>query len=191
MLYLGESFAIAYKEKFGQTQLTKLISKLGGLSENELALVSGKSISGVSVEGEISEVLDINKPSSLTAITGILKRVRLSPALRAGAKQLGLAAPCWITSTKALQLLLLAPDWRTLPQLVDIPAPSQVFGQIARAAGIEGILYRSKMTTGEENCLAVFPENFKYAQSSVAIQGKVPAATKHPVLNRHSWDKLI
>ena len=191
VLYLGQSFAIAYKEKFGQEQRTKMITNVHGLSEDELALVSGNSFTEVSVEGEISEVLDINKLASLNAITAILKGFRLSPALRARARQLGLAAPCWITSSKALQLLLLAPNWRNLPQLVDVPAPSQVFGQIARSAGIEGILYRSKMSTAQENCLAIFPENFKYSPSFVAVQAEVPAATEHPLLDQHSWDKLI
>lgn len=190
VLYLGESFAIAYKEKFGQTQPRKPSSRLGGLSENELALVSGQSFSEVSVEGEIREVLDINKPTSLSAMTDLVKGFRLSPALRAKAKQLGLAVPCWITSTSALQLLL-APNWRTLPQLVDVPAPSQVFGQIARAAGIEGILYGSKMSAGQGNCLALFPENFRYSSSFVRIQGEVPAATEYPVLDRHSWNKVL
>jgi len=191
VLYLGQSFAIAYKEKFGQERRTKAITKQRGFSEDELALVSGKSFSEVSVEGEISEVLDINKLASLSVITGILKGFRFSSTLRARARQLGLAAPCWIASSKALRLLLLAPNWRNVPLLVDIPAPSQVFGQIARSAGIEGILYRSKMSKGQENCLAIFPENFKYSPSFVAIQGEVPAATEHPVLDQYSWDKLI
>ncbi|MDE2313913.1 MAG: hypothetical protein KGL04_07050 [Elusimicrobia bacterium] len=40
-----------------------------------------------------------------------------------------------------------------------VPISSQLFGQLAADAGIEGIVYPSKFSG--KDCLAVFPQNFE------------------------------
>ncbi len=58
---------------------------------------------------------------------------------------------------------------------VDIPANSQLFGQLVVRAGIEGIVYPSKFN--DRDCLAVFPQNFSGTGSFVELLDTPPAQT--------------
>jgi hypothetical protein len=54
----------------------------------------------------------------------------------------------------------------------DLPAPSQVFGDLLRDAGFEAVLYPS--TRGDGHCVAVFPDNFKSSRSFLEVAPPVP-----------------
>ena len=60
------------------------------------------------------------------------------------AKKIGLPEPELIRTLSRLTDSLLDPNWRMWPMQFDVPATSQVFGQLVAQAGIEGIVYPSK-----------------------------------------------
>ncbi|MEM7646167.1 MAG: hypothetical protein AAF203_04595 [Pseudomonadota bacterium] len=49
----------------------------------------------------------------------------------------------------------------------DIPANSQIFGQMVKSSGVTGIIYYSKMTG--RDCIAVFPDNLKNSDSFIEL----------------------
>jgi hypothetical protein len=60
-----------------------------------------------------------------------------------------------------------------LPQQFDLPANSQIFGRIAAAAGIHGILYPSARNVAKR-CLALFPQNWAGSGSYVQVSDAAP-----------------
>src|SRR5207253_1985063 len=81
-------------------------------------------------------------------------------------------------TTKQMLESLLNPNWRNVPTLCDIPANSQIFGQLVLNAGIEGILYPSKLTG--DHCLAIFPVNFAGSSSYVELGADAPTKLLGP-----------
>ncbi|MGH9425165.1 MAG: RES domain-containing protein, partial [Terriglobia bacterium] len=168
----------AFREVFGQTGTLEL-------SEAEMALANEAAITKVVVEGQIDQVLNVKSKSALKEFVSLIKGFKLPPDLLKQARKLKLHEPKIIKNVEQLQTVLSSPDWRNMPQLVDTPAPSQIFGQIAHAAGIEAILYRS--VKGKKDCLAVFVENFQNSNSFVELEGAIPKATKLARLDSASW----
>jgi hypothetical protein len=72
-----------------------------------------------------------------------------------------------------LQRLLLDPYWRAEPMQFDLPANSQIFGRIAAAAGLHGILYPSARNQSAR-CVALFPQNWRSSASFVEILESPP-----------------
>ncbi|MGH7327846.1 MAG: RES family NAD+ phosphorylase, partial [Polyangiaceae bacterium] len=127
----------------------------------------------VSVSGQLESVFDLRSPKFLQPFVELVKDFTLSKELLSDAKRL--ASPLRIARTAdELLNILLAPDWRVNPMQLDVPAPSQIFGQIAAASGIEGILYSSKFTGSD--CLAIFPSNLVASTSYLQLDD----ATPHP-----------
>ena len=65
-----------------------------------------------------------------------------------------------------------APDWRRYPRVFDIPANSQIMGQLAVNCGVDGIVYRS-VKTGKD-CLVAFPQNFSLSGSYLELANGIP-----------------
>lgn len=173
-LYIAEDRETAYKEKFGLYEETKSL----GISAAELALTSHNPVTIVVTEGEINQVLNLTKADSLRDFYGLIKGIQLPKKLIQRAKQLNLdPCPLSIKSLAALNESILRPNWRDTPMMADIPANSQILGQIAYAAGIEAILYPSKITG--KNCLAIFPKNFEQSTSYIRLQGTIPTEVKN------------
>jgi len=82
-----------------------------------------------------------------------------------------------VNSAAELRNTVLRQDWQVMPISFDVPGNSQILGQIAHAAGIEGILYPS--TKNGKKCLAIYPENLK-DDSFVELVGRMPKTTIHP-----------
>jgi hypothetical protein len=181
-LYVAADFPTAFKEVFGQAGTIEL-------SEAEMALANEAAITKVVVAGQIEQVLNVKSKSALREFVGLIKDFRLPPSLLKQARKLKLHLPQIIKDVEKLQTVLSSPDWRNMPQLVDTPAPCQIFGQIAHAAGIEAILYRSVKT--RKDCLAVFVENFQNSSSFVELEGALPKATKHTRLDSTSWQYFV
>ena len=184
-LYVAKDFPTAFKEVYGQT------TKVGNLqlTESELALANGASMAKVCICGYIEHVLNILDPSALKEFVDSIKGFKLSQDLYKRARTLKLHLPRIIKDVPTLQSVLLSHDWRNTPQLVDTPAPSQIFGQIAHAAGIEAILYQSVKTS--KDCLAVFVENFENSTSYVELEGSIPPATTHSRLDSTTWKDFV
>ena len=63
-----------------------------------------------------------------------------------------------------------------LPQQFDLPANSQIFGRIAAAAGIHGILYPSSRHVAKR-CIALFPQNWPETNSFIEVTDQAPEGT--------------
>ena len=64
-----------------------------------------------------------------------------------------------------------------LPMQYDLPSNSQVFGRIAAAAGVHGILYPSVRVEGRQ-CLALFPQNWRSSGSYIEVMDPSPAEAR-------------
>ena len=165
-LYVAEDRLTAEQELLGQEK------EQDGLTYYERALTNKQSIAVVSVKGTLETVLDIRNAKSLIKLNNIFKNFKLSPSLRVKAKKLGQDMPTVIKTAKTLKESLLDPKWRQPPMRFDIPANSQIFGQMVKSTGITGIMYPSKMTG--KDCLAIFPDNFKNSESFIELSDTPP-----------------
>lgn len=169
-LYLGEDAATAYRERFGLAPG----ATEAGLTGAELSLRSPGSFTQVRVHGRVDQVLDIGDPSALQPFVEVIKHFTLPQAIGPLARKLSLRRPPGlIRSVAGLQKQLLSRGWRILPMHYDLPANPQVFGRIAAAAGVHGILYPSVRASGKR-CLALFPQNWTESASFVEVSDAVP-----------------
>ena len=65
-------------------------------------------------------------------------------------------------------------NWKNSISMYDDPPPSQIFGQLVKSCGIEGLLYSSVQSRNKRNkhggkCLALFLENFEESDSFVEV----------------------
>jgi hypothetical protein len=158
-------------------------------SAADMALTNAASIASVSISGQLSNIIDLNKPEKLQVFIDIIKEFSIPLRLKETTKKLGIAPPEIITTTKRLVESMLMAEWRSASVLYDIPAPSQIFGQLACFAGVEGILYPSKFN-GKE-CIAIFPQNFgKGSDSFVKLDDETPKGVKTTRLDADVWGKI-
>ncbi|UPT74155.1 MAG: hypothetical protein M0D55_20465 [Elusimicrobiota bacterium] len=71
--------------------------------------------------------------------------------------------------------IMLDPNWRQWPSLFGVPNSSQIFGQLAVEAGIEGVIYPSKFN--ERPNVAIYPKNIG-GDSFVELADAVAPETK-------------
>lgn len=179
--YLGENKKTAEAELLGQDAAD------AGLDAHELALAKKDSVLTFSVSGKLDRVLDIHDAATLRDLVKLIKDFTLSPALIKAARHLPVAPPKVVTTTIDLQKSLLNPNWRHVPTVCEIPANSQIFGQLVMQAEIEGILYPSKLTGGR--CLAIFPCNFVGGTSTMELDDDCPASTVGPEkIDAGNWE---
>lgn len=167
-LYLGENEETAFREKFQVRADKNPIFDSG-----DFALRKKSSYSFLRVEGILDQVLDVTKSANLKSFLKQIRKIKVNEELEERAQQLGLKPPDSIRTMKKLMDALQDPDWASNPTLLDIPASSQIFGLIAKSAGIQGVLYSSKFATGK--CLAIYPDNFQNIESYVRLSDPVPA----------------
>lgn len=67
------------------------------------------------------------------------------------------------------------------------PSSPQIFGQLVENTGIEGVLYPSKFTG--EDCLVVYPQNFKTNDSFVELVDEPPESTHIIRVDKGVWAK--
>jgi hypothetical protein len=115
--------------------------------------------------------LDIRDSDNLVAFASLIKNFRVSRALTSKAKRLNFPLEI-IRTVQTLVDVLQMRDWRTWPTLYDVPAASQIFGQIVMDAQIEGILYNSVLT--EKPCLAIYHQNFQHSSSYLELDDPAP-----------------
>jgi hypothetical protein len=82
-----------------------------------------------------------------------------------------------IRSPSLLQRKLLDPNWRMVPAQFDLPSNSQIFGRLAVAAGLHGILYPSSKQAGKR-CMALFMQNWSNSESLVEVSDPVPKGAR-------------
>ena len=169
-LYLAEDFETAYRERFGLMRA----SAVGGLSAEEITLRRLTSFTHVKLHGAVDSVIDIGNPEALKAIVAVIARFKMPINVLSTARALGLRPPTLIRTTAGLRRQLLHANWRMQPSQYDLPANSQIFGRLCVAAGVHGILYPSAKDSSKR-CLALFPQNWRAADSFVEVADTPPA----------------
>lgn len=185
-LYIAQDFETAFRERYQLTQT----DNVNGLTPEELMLANATSFTCVALSGEINQVLDLTNPDALGPFYQEIKNIKLPKHLKEEAIMLKLPVIPQVKSVEELRESILVENWRDIPMQVDIPANSQILGQIAELAGIEGVLYPSTKTSSK-NCLAVFPRNFKASSSYIEIKDNVPEGCKTKVLDKSSYMNLF
>lgn len=165
-LYFACDKDTALQETLGQSSQNTL-----GLSAKEVALTNPQSESIVSVSGVLDSVIDLRTEKSLKKFVQIISKFKISEEIKKLAKELGDEIGL-VTTTKALKETLLENEWHYRPVQYQVPANSQIFGHLVYLAGIQGIVYPSKVT--KKDCLVLFPLNFKNTESFVKFDDHPP-----------------
>ena len=166
-LYIASNKDTALQETLGQ----KTPTKGSKLTARELALTNPQSETIVSVNGKLDAVFDLNNSRSLTKFVNLIKRFKLSAELKAEAKALG-GNPLIIRYPKPLFDSIMDNNWKQDNIFFDTPSNGQIFGHILYEAGINGILYNSKLT--KKKCLAIFPATFENSDCYIKIDDDLP-----------------
>ncbi len=179
-LYFAIDKDTALQETLGQVEVEG-----SDLSPRELALMSPKSETIVSVSGRLEHVLDIRTTTSLRKFTDLIKNFELSRSVISQARLLGQGVPEIVTTPSKLRESLLLERWRALPMLFDVPSNSQIFGHLVFTAGIEGIVYPSKLTG--RDCVSIFPRNFAGTSSFVELDDPAPDGVVATRMDDTNW----
>lgn len=184
-LYMAQDYETAFREKF---QIAADETR-GGLTPQDLGLTPGASHATVMLRGRLSNVFVVNDDGALAIFCAVLRRVGMPAAARRLQKKLQIPNRDggMIRSTPQLKRALLAHNWRMQPTQFGMPAPSQIFAELVRAAGFEGILYES--TKGPGRCLAIFPDAMR-DDSFIELVDPAPESIRHLRLDCSSADAL-
>ena len=116
----------------------------------------------------------------LDTTAAVFRRIKMPDRAKALKKKLAMKDLRMVTTGLELHRAALEYNWRQGPVQFGLPAPSQVLAEFIRAAGFEGILYKS--TKGPGSCLALFPDRLQ-DQSFVELADPAPAQIKHTRLD--------
>ena len=89
----------------------------------------------------------------------------------------------WDGTAKQLYSTVLESNWRFLPVQHGLPSQSHIIAELIRAAGFEGIRYKS--TKGLGDCLAIFPESLSQ-DSFVELVDPAPTEVRHVRLDANT-----
>ena len=170
-LYLAEDAETAYRERFGAPT-----NPTSGLAGTELALRSNTSFAQVQIRGQLDFILDVGDLGALQPFVDVIRGYEVPKTVRLAARSLAMRRPPWmIRSATMLQRQLLHVDWRAWPMQFSVPSNSQVFGRLASAAGLHGVLYPSTKNAGKR-CLVLFPKNWIGSGSFIELADLAPAS---------------
>jgi RES domain-containing protein len=176
-LYVADRYATAFQEKFGVDPS----ASLNGLAAVDLALRTPSSFTQIRVRGRLDLVIDVEDATALQPLVDVIKRFCMPKAVITLARRLQLKPPGLVRSTKVLQRHLLHANWRITPVQFGIPSNSQIFGKLAAAAGMHGIVYPSSRKA-EGRCLALFTQNWTESGSFIEIVDIAPNRAATTVL---------
>ena len=173
-------FPALYIAKDKETALQEVLCQEIAVNKEEnaldFALASPASVLNLSLSGSLDAVIDLTKPATLERFVRLIKNFTIPNHLIKAAREIKIAPPELVRTVPKLLKTLLLPDWRALPMVVDIPAASQIFGQLVSVSGIEGILYPSKFNG--KQCLTIFPQNFGGSNCYVQLDDSTPPEVK-------------
>jgi hypothetical protein len=181
-LYLAIDKDTALQETLGQPATLPEAR----LTPQDLALTNPQSETIVSVSGTLETVFDLRSADGLEPFAELIGTFTISPRLAAEAKRLLSYKHRVMRSARDMWRAVLAPGWRESPVLTDIPANSQILGQLVRAAGIEGVLYPSSLTG--KGCLAIFPSNFQDSSAHITIDDPAPHPDVPLRIDASNWE---
>ncbi len=181
-LYLAENTLTALKEKCGVSPQ----SDFDGLTGQQLNLINNVCI--VEVKGSLQNIFDLTSDNSLSDFYKEIKTIKLPIDFITRARSLKIDPMKPIDSVYQLRNTFLCDEWRLMPMQFDIPANSQIFGQIAHSATIEGILYPSVKT--QKNCLVVYPQNLMDS-SYIELNGDGPVVVAKKRIDKNTYHHFI
>lgn len=171
-LYLAENFETAFREYHGLAK----DKRVEGLRPDELSLEDRGNWVTLQLDGHVNNVFDLTKAANLKGLCQILSKFNLSDRVKKLAVKAKRPPATLVRTPGELLNGLMAENWKVWPVHFDVPANSQVFGQMIVEAGFEGILYRS--AKGGERCLAVFTRQLGNSDSRIAVRGECPPGTQ-------------
>lgn len=161
-LYVACSYPTAFAEKYGQSE-----NENPRIDTADLILSPNRANSFVRLSLTAERCLDLRDHQALDAFVEIIRPWKLSREILRDADRAEAAPPFPITSVQLLLSQLEDPHWRRNPWQVALPSNSQIFGQLAKAAGIDAIIYSSVKSDGY--CVAVFPDNVPTDKRAVQL----------------------
>ncbi len=184
-LYVAQDLETAYREKFQ----VPVVSHVAGLTPEELALQDPSSFLVAFLRGEIHSVLDLGDREALKPFCERIAQFELPSRVRTLARSLGIRPAQLVRSPAILQRVALSSKWRVIPTQFDIPAPSQIFGDLVQSAGYEAMIFRSSQGGGQ--CAVIFPARMSESSSFVELHDGYPEQVALPRLDRETWPRLI
>ena len=145
-LYVASDKRTALKEAFSQD-----MRKVAPGKELDFALAQPASILISSVSGRLRRVINVGSAAKLSGFLALVKDLAMPRRMADDAARFSVKI---IRNMAELQDALLKIDWRVWPMQFDVPSTSQIFGGMAAAAGLEGIVYPSRFDG--HDCIAVF-----------------------------------
>ncbi len=182
-LYLAEDTATALREKLGLDPN----ANVDGLTAEEINVAG--NISHFIVKGSLTSVLDITDSKALKDFFKLISGIHLPVDFIRRAAHLKISPMKPVMNVEELRSTFLRTDWNIMPMQFDVPANPQILGQLAHAAGIEGILYPS--VKNKKRCLVVYPENFKDSDAYVELEGKVSKLITNTRIDQHTYLNYI
>lgn len=169
-LYLASDKETAMQEVLGQDALAA-----GEMDPFELALTRPDSAYNMAVDWSLRTTIDLRKPENLDSFVDLIKDFELKEELTERAKKNDMPPPTLVRGRDDLMNVMLDPNWRQWPSLFGVPSSSQIFGQLALEAGIEGVIYPSKFN--DRPNVAIYPRNFG-GETFVKLADAVAPETK-------------
>ena len=161
--------------------------KIDGLTAKELNAVG--NVAQFVVKGSLSTVLDLTETEILRDFFNAIKSIILPTEFTRRAAQIKIPSMRPVRSLKELRETLFRDDWRLMPMQFDVPANSQILGQIAYNAGIEGIIFPSGKT--KKRNIAIYPGNFKSSDSFVEIVGEVAGSVEGKRIDKRTYKQYL
>jgi len=141
-LYLASDQATAYRERFGIRQ----DESVDGLSAEDLAIRGRGNFVTLEIAGHFDNLYNVGNPEALAAVASILAKFKKPKSIGILEKRLGIAQSHLIRNHTELRRWLVEENWRTLPIQFDLPSHPQIFAELVKSAGYEGIIYPSFQT---------------------------------------------
>jgi hypothetical protein len=180
-LYIASDKETALQE----TLSPKPIDDKKKLTPLELALTDPKSVTIVSVSGLLERIFDVRNKKSLMKFADLIKDFKIAKSVIDIADIHNIERPKVIKSSEELYKSLMDDNWRLFPMQYDVPANSQIFGQLVHSAGIDGILYKSVATN--KDCLVIYPRNFQISSSYIQIDDELPNKEIPKRIDASNW----
>lgn len=177
-LYLAADYETAFREKF---QIASS-GAVDGLTPSELALETGASHATVQLRGSLHYLFDMTV-KNLEPVAAVFRKIKMPPRAQTLKKKLGTRDPRMVTNGTELYRIALEFNWRQGPVQFGLPAQSQVLAEFVRAAGFEGIHYKS--SKGPGHCIALFPDRMQDA-SYIELADAAPPEVKYTRLDLES-----
>lgn len=181
-LYVATDYETAFREKFQIASGTNV----DGLSPQELALEMGASHSTVLLTGEVHNVFDMTL-KNLEPVASIFRKIKMPPRAQALKKKLGTRELKMVTTAAELYRTALDFNWWQSPVQFGLPAQSQILAELIRAAGFEGVYYKS--SKGPGHCLALFPDRLQDT-TYLELADAAPVELKYPRMDFESAPDL-